>query len=77
MRSVKTLWDGRRGRETTIRESISQGDPRGPRSYHGLQAIQEAFAELEREGVKRIELVNDVRKAFLGFGMPSAAEVST
>ena len=55
-------------------ERTSQGDPWGPRRYNGMQAIKEAFEGLEKEGVIREELVNDVRKAILGFGIPAAAE---
>jgi hypothetical protein len=58
-------------------EKVSLGDPWGPRRYGGLRAIKDAFAQREREGVDQIELVNKVRKAFLGFGMSPAAETGT
>lgn len=65
-------------RTTDEDERVSQRDPWGPRRYSGLRAIREAFARLEREGVERVGLVNDVRREFLGFGaMPATAKNTT
>ena len=67
-------WETRTRKED---ERLSNGDPWGARRYRGMKAIKEAFAQLESEGVMREELVNDVRKAILSFGIPAAGETDT